>query len=65
MRCAEPLRSPNGHDHDTLELVRGIDARTVPQCTACGASRFVGVDASFGVDDSGAPYAEIAAQLAE
>jgi len=32
---------------------------------ACGASRFVAGDASFGADDSGAPYAEIAAQLAE
>jgi hypothetical protein len=64
-RCAGLLRSPNVRDHDTLELGRGIDARTAPQCAARGASRFVADDASFATGDSGAAYAEIAAQLAE
>jgi pentose-5-phosphate-3-epimerase len=42
-----------------------LTPRPAPQCAARGASRFVAGDASFATGDSGAAYAEIAAQLAE
>jgi hypothetical protein len=63
VRAAEPLHSPNGHDHDALEPGRGIDARTAPAVR--GVSMFAAGNASVATGDSGAAYAEIAAQLAE
>jgi 3-keto-L-gulonate-6-phosphate decarboxylase len=60
-RSVERLRSPNGHDHDTLKVDGGIDARTAPQCAARGARMFVAGNAIFGTTDPGAAYAEIAA----